>query len=66
MKNNKDNLRELDKLKLTPKQKELITRKGVYPYEYIDSVDRFNETQLPPKEAFYSSLNGEGISDDDY
>ena len=44
----------------------LITRKGVYPYEYMDSFERFEETQLPPKEKFYSSLTNESISDPDY
>ena len=44
----------------------LILRKGVYPYEYMDSFERFNETSLPPKEAFYSKLKDEHISDDDY
>ena len=38
-------------------QYDLLTRKGVYPYEYINSWDRFNETQLPPIDAFYSNLN---------
>ena len=44
----------------------LLTRKGVYPYEYMDSWDRFNETRLPPIDKFYSKLNGVGISEDDY
>ena len=44
----------------------LITRKGVFPYEYMDSFDRFEETQLPPKENFYSSLSQENISEEDY
>ena len=43
----------------------LVKRKGVYPYEYMDSLERFNENKLPPKEAFYSRLTGEGISDED-
>ena len=43
-----------------------MRRKGVYPYEYMDSWERFEETRLPPKEAFYSKLNMEGISDKDY
>ena len=38
---------------------------GVYPYEYIDSWERFDETSLPDKEAFYSSLNMEDITDVD-
>ena len=32
----------------------------------MDSLDRFDETCLPPQEAFYSSLSDEGITDDDY
>ena len=44
----------------------LVKRKGVYPYEYMDSLERFKETKLPPKEAFYSRLTNEGISDEDY
>ena len=44
----------------------LVKRKGVYPYEYMDSLERFKENKLPPKEAFYSRLTGEGISDEDY
>ena len=48
------------------KQRDLLLRKGVYPYEYIDSVDRLSETELPPKSAFYSKLNDSDISDEDY
>ena len=47
-------------------QYELLTRKGVYHYEYVNSWDRFNETQLPPIDAFYSNLNMSSISEDDY
>ena len=32
----------------------------------MDSFERFDETSLPSKEAFYSSLTEEPISDDDY
>ena len=44
----------------------LIKRKGVYPYEYMDSIERLKENKLPPKESFYSSLTEENISDEDY
>ena len=44
----------------------LLTRKGVYPYEYMNSLEKLKETKLQPKEAFYSRLNDEGISDEDY
>ena len=45
---------------------DLLTRKGVYPYEYMDSPKKLKETRLPSKEAFYSKLNDEGITDEDY
>jgi len=44
----------------------LLLRKGVYPYEYMDSMARFAEQQLPPKEAFFSKLHNSGISDAEY
>ena len=44
----------------------LLLRKGVYPCEYMDSWERFNETKLPDKKSFYSELNLEDISDKDY
>ena len=44
----------------------LLFRKGVYSYEYMDSWERFDETSLPDKEAFYSKLNLEDITDKDY
>ena len=44
----------------------LLTRKGVYPYDYVSSLDKLSETQLPPKKEFYSQLNDEDITDDDY
>ena len=44
----------------------LLLRKGVYPYEYMDNWERFDETSLPDKESFYNSLNMENIDDIDY
>ena len=44
----------------------LLLRKGVYPYEYMDSWERFNEISLPPKKSFFSELNLEDISNKDY
>ena len=44
----------------------LLLRKGVYPYEYMDTWERFSEISLPSKEDFYSNLNMEDISDIDY
>ena len=44
----------------------LLLRRGVYPYEYMDNWERFNETLLPNKESFCSNLNMENIDDIDY
>ena len=44
----------------------LLPRKGIYPYEDMDNWRKIDETTLPPKEAFYSNLNLENISDKDY
>ena len=44
----------------------LMLRKGVYPYEYMDSWEKFDETSLPPKEDFYSELTLEDINHKDY
>src|SRR5438552_7545592 len=43
---------------LTSEQIALVCHKGVYPYEYIDSQDRFNEIELPPFHEFHGKLNG--------
>ena len=43
-----------------------MLRKGVYPYDYMDEREKFNETTLPEKEEFYSNLNMEDITDADY
>ena len=40
--------------------------KGHFPYEYMDRLERLDDTVLPPKEAFFSRLKNEGISDEDY
>ena len=50
----------------TPEQAEILKQKGFYPYEYMDSEEKFNDTKLPPREAFYSKLSGRGIKEKDY
>ena len=47
-------------------QRRLLLKKGIYQYKHMDSFERFDETTLPEKEKFYSSLNGKGISDEEY
>ena len=44
----------------------LLLGKGVYPYEYMVSWERFDKTSLPDKEDFYSNLNVKDITDVDY
>ena len=47
-------------------KRRLLLKKGIYPYEYKDSFERFSETKLPDKEKLYSSLSGKGITDEEY
>ena len=47
-------------------QHSLLIRKGIYPYEYMDSWDRFEDTSFPPASSFYSKLNMSGVSNQDY
>ena len=49
-----------------PVQFGLVKRKGVYPYDYMDSFSKFNDTELPEREEFYSLLTDNNISEDDY
>ena len=44
----------------------MLLRKGVYPYEYMDGWDKFNETSIPNKESFYNNLTMENITETDY
>ena len=44
----------------------ILLRKAVYPYEYMDDQENFNETALPEKEEFYSNLSIEDITNADY
>ena len=45
---------------------QIMKQKGIYPYDYRDIFDKFNETELPKQKDFYSILNHENISDDQY
>ena len=60
----------LEKLIETRKQfgerVELLSRKGIYPYDYMNGIKKFTEEKLPQKEKFYSKLNDCGISDEDF
>ena len=47
-------------------QYKLLIRKGIYPYEYMTDWDKFKETKIPPREAFYSKFNMAGVREEDY
>ncbi|XP_071055733.1 uncharacterized protein [Onthophagus taurus] len=49
-----------------PEHFKLLTKKGIFPYNYITSFDKLNDTSLPPKSMFYNKLNLEDISDEQY
>ena len=43
---------------LSDEEFELFTRKSIFPYEYIDCIEKLQDTPLPPRELFFSSLTG--------
>ena len=43
-----------------------MSQKGVYPYDFMDSFKKFNQTELPTKDQFCSILNDQDITDDEY
>ena len=48
------------------KQYQIRETKGIFLYEWFDSMDKLNNTELPPKEAFYPKLKQSGITDKEY
>ena len=52
--------------KYSDKQRELLIRKGIYPYEYMNNWNRFNETKLPRKDKFKSNLKMSGVGEKEY
>ena len=47
-------------------QLSLMTKKGVYPYDYMNSFEKFEDSRLPKKEDFFSIMNNEHITDEEY
>ena len=45
---------------------DLILRKIVYPYEYLNNWQKFEDTSLPNRTSFYSNVNIKGIEKCDY
>ena len=52
--------------KFNGKKLDLISQKGIYPYDFMNSFEKFNKTELQTKEDFYSILNNEHITDKQY
>ena len=48
------------------KKLNFMSQNGVYPYDFMDSFEKFDQTELPAKEHFYSVLNDQDITDDEY
>ena len=44
----------------------MLHSKGIFPYTYFDSLERFDEKELPPKSAFYNDLEENDITNEDY
>ena len=59
-------LKEFPILESEFEETSLLKQKGFYPYEYIESIERLNETELPDISKFYSTLKQEGISEEEY
>ena len=49
-----------------PEQAKLLKQKGFFPYEYMDTVEKFKDKKPPPRKAFYSKLTGNGITEKNY
>ncbi|KAF4529360.1 hypothetical protein B566_EDAN017372 [Ephemera danica] len=62
----KDKMKHLKKMFPNDQERELMSRKGVFCYDYLDGLKKLNEICLPPKNEFRSSLTDEDISDEDY
>ena len=61
----KDACKNIDKF-YTPEQADLLKQKGFYPYDYMDSVEKFKVPNPPSQKDFHSKLSGEGISNKNY
>ena len=49
-----------------PEEVDILSRKGVFPYEWFDRVDKLYETEFPEHKTFFSKLSGKNISEEEY
>ena len=61
----KDQFHNVNKV-VSGRKRELMLKKGVFPYEYMDCLEKLDETELAEKEKFYSKLNDRGVTDEEY
>lgn len=61
-----DDLKTIKSVCLNDNEFDLMKRKGVFPYDYLDSKNRLMETQLPPRSLFFNKLTDEACSEDNY
>ena len=61
----KDDLKYTSK-EFTGKKLSLMSQKGLYPYDFMDSFEKFDQTELPTKEQFYNILNDQHITNEEY
>jgi hypothetical protein len=45
---------------------DLLYARGIFPYEWFDTFNKFDDVELPPRDSFYSNLNEEGITEEEY
>ena len=48
------------------KRFDLMSQTGIYQYDFMDTFEKFHQTELPIKDQFYSFLNDQHITDNDY
>ena len=63
---NPDELNFLKRFYKVEEERKLLSRKGVFPYDWFDSMEKLNEKKLPEMDKFYSKLNDENVSEEDY
>ena len=61
----KDAFKNLEKY-FTPEQTKILKRKGFFPYDYLDNIEKLKDTKPPQQKAFYSKLSGNGLSNNNY
>jgi len=62
----KENFHLLSSVFKSPEEQNLLTRKGVFPYDYLDCMERLSDTELPPIEHFFNKLTNEKCAEQDY